>query len=69
MLKPLRRIAQDPMLGFVAPSIPCSGTLVASMAPNQSLVTIRIFGFPNAVCSVICGGVALVGMGRRLAAA
>ena len=53
MLKPLRLIAQDPMLSLVALSIICFGAMAASIAPHQSMVAIRVFGFSDAGYAVI----------------
>ena len=53
MLRPLRLIAQDQMLSLIALSILCFGALVATMAPHQSLVAIKVFGFSDSAYSAI----------------
>ncbi|WP_191090241.1 MFS transporter [Histidinibacterium aquaticum] len=53
MLQPIRLILADPALRVAAGALVLFGSFAASIAPYQSLIAIRIFGFSDAAYSAV----------------
>lgn len=68
MLHPLRLILRDPTLRTAAAAVALFGALVASVAPYQSLVAIRLFELSDGAYAAILVVAALVSVGGAVAA-